>query len=45
MPLELPKTGAEDAIVGYVGLGSLVTAGGAYMLSRRELTDAFLKRN
>jgi LPXTG-motif cell wall-anchored protein len=45
MPMELPKTGAEDTILGFVGLGGLVTAATAYAMSRRELTDAFLKRN
>lgn len=45
MPTELPKTGSDDAIIGYAGLGSLVVAGAAYAMSRRELTDAFLNRN
>ena len=33
---ELPKTGLADVLVGGIGLGAVVTAGVAYMMSRRQ---------
>lgn len=36
-PVEMPKTGLSDAIVGTVGLGALVTASYAWIVSRRQL--------
>lgn len=36
-PTELPKTGASDGIVAFLGLGSLIAAIGYYIASRRAL--------
>lgn len=41
---ELPKTGPEDAIIGTIGMGSLVAAGAAYASSRKELLDTIFRR-
>ena len=42
--IELPKTGPENMIVGGLGLGAMIVAGGAYLNSRRELVRAFVNR-
>ncbi len=43
-PAELPKTGADDVMIGGVGLGTVVAASTMYARSRRELIDAILGR-
>ena len=35
-PPELPKTGAGDGLLDALGLGALVTAGAAYIASRKN---------
>lgn len=37
IPKELPKTGSDDGIIAIVGAGSLITALGYYIASRRQL--------
>lgn len=43
-PAELPNTGVTNILGGTIGLGSIVTAGGYFLRSRRNLTGSFLNR-
>ena len=43
-PSELPNTGVTDVLGGTIGAGSLLTAGGYFIRSRRNLISSFLNR-
>lgn len=44
VPAELPNTGVTDVLGGTIGLGGVLTAGGYFIRSRRNLLDSFLNR-
>jgi LPXTG-motif cell wall-anchored protein len=43
-PQQLPNTGVGDVLGGTIGTGSILTAGGYFVRSRRNLISTFLRR-